>query len=151
MPRPETELLVKHVLHGADESPRRVIDFGTGSGVIAISLALERPLWALYALDVSSGALAVARANGGVHGVSSVVWRQQDDLLGFEQVDIVVSNPPYIAEGDLHLQGDGVCCEPRQALVSGADGLTLIRLIIEQSRGFAFRWSALVRAWLRPK
>ena len=129
VPRPETELLVETVLDNFNESPITVVDLGTGSGVIAISLGEARHAWQITAVDVSRPALDVARQNGAhlqnVHWIHGA-WYQGVD----SPVDLIVSNPPYVAERDPHLTELGF--EPDLALLAGPDGLDCIREIICQ-------------------
>ncbi|MFA7503193.1 MAG: peptide chain release factor N(5)-glutamine methyltransferase [Burkholderiaceae bacterium] len=138
IPRPETEGLVDWAL----ELPGpRVADLGTGSGVIAISLALERPAWEIVALDASAAALATARANAARLDAGPIDWRQGDwwaALTPGSQYDLVLSNPPYIAAGDAHLTRGDLPHEPAMALVSGRMGLDAIATIVAQ----APRWLA---------
>jgi release factor glutamine methyltransferase len=140
VPRPETESLLAFMLahqgvKDRSELPLSVVDLGTGSGVIAITLALERPVWQVLGVDIDEGTLAVARGNASDLG-ARVAWLAQDGLLGLADVDVIVSNPPYIAQGDSHLQGDGVCHEPVHALVGGGDdGLSFISRMIMEARG----------------
>lgn len=129
IPRPETELLVETALAllAGNRAPR-ILDLGTGSGCLAVTLALELPAAAVTAVDVSPAALAVARQNAERLG-ASVRFMPSDwfDALGGERFDLVVGNPPYIAAGDSHLAD--LRCEPAGALVSGVDGLDAIRII----------------------
>ena len=106
-----------------------VVDLGTGSGAIALALASSRPLARVTAVDASESALAVARRNGQRHGLA-VRWLVGDwfDGLTGERFGLIVSNPPYIAEGDPHLAA--LQHEPIQALTSGADGLDALRHIV---------------------
>ncbi len=134
VPRPETEELVDLALDKLRElavRAPRVLDLGTGSGAIPISLALEHPAAQVSAVDVSPAALAVARANGAALQ-APVRWLESDwfAALGGERFDLIVSNPPYIHAEDPHLAGDGLCFEPRLALTDGADGLACIRAIV---------------------
>ncbi len=134
VPRPETEELVDLALDKLRElavRAPRVLDLGTGSGAIPISLALEYPAAQVSAVDVSPAALAVARANGAALQ-APVRWLESDwfAALGDERFDLIVSNPPYIHAEDPHLAGDGLCFEPRLALTDGADGLACIRAIV---------------------
>jgi release factor glutamine methyltransferase len=137
-PRADTETLVDWVLelHPSpdDESnvqPLRVIDLGTGSGAIALALQHQRPQWQVHALDYSTDALDVARANAERLNLP-VVFRQGSWLQNVqERFDVIASNPPYIAAGDHHLAA--LKHEPLQALASGADGLADIRTIIAQA------------------
>lgn len=130
IPRPETEELVSYVLSLDASCYQKVVDVGVGSGVIAISLALERPLWQVHGIDISAEALAVAKANSAAMAANSIVWHCQDGLGDLQGFDLIVSNPPYIAEGDPHLSGDGLKFEPSLALTSGVDGLVFIRRLV---------------------
>ena len=135
IPRPDTEVLVDVAVERAErfEAPR-IVDLGTGSGVVAISLARRCPDALVTATDVAAAALDVARANAAQHGMA-VRFVEGDWFapLGDERFDLVVSNPPYVVEGDPHLQLNGLPFEPRGALtdgVAGGDGLACIRRII---------------------
>ncbi len=134
IPRPETELLVDEALRRVEGKERlRVLDLGTGSGVLAITLALElgRRAESVIAVDRSSEALGYAVWNAGALG-ARVAFHQSDWLAGLEghQFDLVVSNPPYVADGDPHLARGDLRFEPVSALASGPAGLDDIRLII---------------------
>lgn len=131
VPRPETELLVSLALaHCPADQPSRVLDLGTGSGAIALAVASERPQATVVALDRSAAAVAQAEANRARLGLDNVSCRTGDWLQGISQTfDLIVSNPPYIEEGDPVLAGPGLCFEPRSALVAGADGLADLRII----------------------
>lgn len=133
IPRPETEHLVEAAL-ARGPAAARVLDIGTGSGCIAITLKLERPDWSVSAVDVSAGALAVAKENGARLG-AAVEWLESDlyAALAGRRFDLIVSNPPYVPETDPHLGQGDVRFEPRSALASGADGLDAIRAIVEQA------------------
>jgi release factor glutamine methyltransferase len=132
IPRPETELLVELALARiALDAPARVADLGTGSGAIALAIASERPRARMVAVDVSGEALEVARGNAAMLGIDNVEFRRGDWLapLDGERFDLIASNPPYIAEGDVHLARGDLRFEPHGALASGADGLDAIRVI----------------------
>ena len=132
-PRDDTETLVDWALALLPaDAPRRVLDLGTGSGAIALAIAQQRPLAQVVAVDASADALAVARANAERLGLR-VDMRLGDWLtpVAGERLDLIVSNPPYIADTDPHLPA--LAHEPRQALVSGADGLDDIRRIVAQA------------------
>ncbi len=139
VPRPETEELVERALRRLEEHlPEgriaRALDLGTGSGAIALTLAAEHPELHVTATDLSHAALEVARRNAARLGVTERVTWFQGDLfapLPEEHIfDIVVSNPPYIAEGMLEtLQPEVARWEPRVALAGGEDGLDLLRRI----------------------
>lgn len=146
IPRPETELLVELALERIPrDKPCSVLDLGTGSGCMAISIARRRPLARVMATDISAEALALARENaanllrinppqppfgkGGVGGISFIRSDWYEALEG-EEFDVIVANPPYIAEYDPHLDQGDLRFEPRAALVAGADGLDCIRSIV---------------------
>jgi release factor glutamine methyltransferase len=132
LPRPDTETLVDWAIGIAQglESPR-VIDLGTGSGAVALAIRKSCPHATVHATDASPAALEVARANASRLALD--LWFQQASWLdGVEgRFDLIVSNPPYIAEGDEHLAA--LRHEPAMALVSGADGLDAIRTIVAQA------------------
>ncbi|HEY5851785.1 MAG TPA: peptide chain release factor N(5)-glutamine methyltransferase [Lysobacter sp.] len=133
IPRPETERLVELALERLPTGRAlRIADLGTGTGAIALALAHERPQASVVAVDVSEPALAVARANGGLLGLSRVEFRHGDWLapLAGERFELIASNPPYIADDDAHLQQGDLRFEPRSALASGRDGLDAIRVIV---------------------
>lgn len=129
VPRPETELLVELALQREFAS---LVDLGTGSGAIALALKRHRPQARIVAVDASAAALAVAQRNALRHGLA-VEFRQGRwfEPLAGERFDVLLANPPYVAEGDPHLAGLGF--EPRLALTSGADGLDAIREIVREA------------------
>lgn len=132
IPRPETELLVEQALARIPAGAGwTVADLGTGSGAVALAIASERPGCRVLATDTSQPALAVARANAQRLGIGNVEFRHGDWLapLAGERVEMLVSNPPYIAAGDPHLEQGDVRFEPRVALAAGVDGLDAIRRI----------------------
>ncbi len=134
IPRPDTETLVEHALAQIPiDAPCRVLDVGTGSGAIAISIAAERPLAAVTATDLSEAALEVARKNARAHEVADRIRFSQVDLLdGGEQYDVIVSNPPYVARAELEaLQAEVRDHEPMSALEAGEDGLDVVRALLE--------------------
>ena len=136
IPRPETELLVELALARIPENePRQVLDLGTGSGCIAVTLAHLRPRTRGVATDVSEAALQVARQNARRHAAHNVEFRRGDGFAPVlaERFDVIVSNPPYVAANDPHLRQGDLRFEPEQALTSGVDGLGLIRAIIVQA------------------
>jgi release factor glutamine methyltransferase len=129
IPRPETELLVELAL---THEPQRILDLGTGSGCIAISLALARPNAQVTATDGSAAALTVARSNALTLAARNVTFQLGDwfDAVRGQRFDMIVSNPPYVAAGDVHLAQGDLRFEPASALASGKDGLDAIRVII---------------------
>lgn len=132
VPRPDTEILVDWALQAGADDHCTVVDLGTGSGAIALALQHARPGWQVHAVDASAEALAVARDNAERLGLAIHChlghWLHR--LEG--PFDLIVSNPPYIAEGDAHLQA--LRHEPASALVAGIDGLDDLRQIIDQAR-----------------
>lgn len=134
IPRPETEHLVETLLGLGLPECARVIDVGTGSGCIALTLAAERSAWRIIGSDVSDEALAVAESNRATLGLHSVKLARSDLLDGIEGLfDAIVSNPPYVAVGDPHLDQGDLRFEPREALTDGADGLGLIGKLVVQA------------------
>jgi len=137
VPRPDTEVLVDwalDLLRGplANVPSPRVVDLGTGSGAIALALKRACPEAQLSAVDASAAALAVARANAQCLGLDVVLQQSHWwDALAGQRFDLAVGNPPYIANGDVHL--DALRHEPWMALTSGADGLDAIRHIVERA------------------
>ena len=127
-PREETELLVEIAV---EKPARRIADLGTGSGCLAIAVARELPRAQVTAVDVSAAALDVARENAARHG-ATVRFVQGDWFapLGGERFDLILANPPYVAEADPHLAQGDVRFEPRGALAAGPDGLDDIRRIV---------------------
>ena len=131
IPRPETELLVETALAYAASDGTQVLDLGTGSGCIAITLGLERSSWRVIASDVSSQALGVARDNANKWQAKNVTFRLGIwfSAVPAQRFDLIVSNPPYVAEGDPHLEA--LRFEPTNALVAEDNGLACLQTIIE--------------------
>jgi release factor glutamine methyltransferase len=130
VPRPETETLVDQALMRIPKREQlRVLDLGTGCGAIALAIAKERPHCEVVATDISEDALAVARVNAGNLMIPNIKFMQGNwtDPLGDQMFDIIVSNPPYIADKDQALES--LKHEPRNALASGNDGLDAIGTI----------------------
>ncbi len=136
IPRADTETLVAWALELNPGEHARVADWGTGSGAIALALASERPGWRLLAVEMNPGALAMAAANATQLGLENVDFIRAD--WGAAQapgsLDLLVSNPPYVAAGDPHLLKGDVRFEPRTALQSGIDGLDAIGDITTAAR-----------------
>jgi release factor glutamine methyltransferase len=139
VPRPETELLVEWALEiSRDLRPHQIADLGTGSGAIALALAHEQPDTKVIAIDSSATAPAVARANAAALRLANVAFLQEsfasfaeDRVVLGGMFDLIVSNPPYVAEGDPHLRD--LAHEPSLALTAGADGLACLRAIVAGS------------------
>lgn len=130
VPRPETELLVEWALEIlARDKPARVADLGTGSGAIALAIASERPRAQVLATDVSAAALRIAQVNAQRHRVDNVRFAQGSWYSALDTgLDLIVSNPPYIAAGDAHLPA--LKHEPPDALSDHGDGLSCLRHLI---------------------
>jgi release factor glutamine methyltransferase len=155
-PRPDTETLVEWALVCLTEclpesSPPRILDLGTGSGAVALALQHARPDASVWAVDASEDALAVASANAaqlglGVQFIASD-WLSALDVQRTGRFDLIVSNPPYVAEGDPHLAA--LKHEPLQALTSGTDGLDDLRQIINQAPAYLAPggWLLLEHGW----
>lgn len=147
IPRPETELLVDLALARIPLGlPCNVLDLGTGSGSIALTIAKHRPHANVTAVDFSADALAVARTNAeqlNVHNVRMLETDWFEGLAG-ERFDLIVSNPPYIACGDPHLTQGDLRFEPQMALVSEAGGLGCIRSIIASAPAYLIAGGALL-------
>jgi release factor glutamine methyltransferase len=135
VPRPETEELVELIANCQFPNTNcRILDVGTGSGVIALSLAMKIPEADVFAVDVSDEALALARENAGRFGLSGRVRFQEGDLLDSltERFDLIVANLPYISMQDRPLLSREVLHDPEVALFAGERGDELIRKLIEQ-------------------
>lgn len=133
IPRADTELLVELALQRIPQRGAfRVLDLGTGSGAIALSIAHARPDIEVTAVDASPEALEVAQENARRPNIGNARLLRSDwfSALAGEHFDLIVSNPPYIADGDAHLVQGDLRFEPRGALASGADGLDDIRRIV---------------------
>lgn len=135
IPRPDTELLVEVALRRIPQRGR-VLDLGTGSGAIALSIAHARPEAEVTAVDASQEALGVARENTRRLNIGNAHLLRSDwfSALTGKHFDLIVSNPPYIADGDAHLAQGDLRFEPRDALASGADGLDDIRRIVADAK-----------------
>lgn len=137
VPRPETELVIEEAiarLKARGDGPLRVLDLGTGTGAIAITLALEIPSLTVDAVDLSEAALALARENVAALGAESRVTLHHGSLykpIGEARYDLIVSNPPYIPSAECDtLMPDVALFEPRLALDGGADGLLVLRTVV---------------------
>ncbi|OJG17701.1 protein-(glutamine-N5) methyltransferase, release factor-specific [Enterococcus canis] len=134
IPRPETEELVELVLAQVSDEQLRVVDIGTGTGVIAISLKLARPNWQVTAVDLSTEALAVAEENA--RQLAADVRFLASDVLGaVNEVDVIVSNPPYIAADEWREMDASVRkFEPKMALFAEDNGLAIYRQIAQEAQ-----------------
>lgn len=138
IPRPETEILVDAAL---ERIPRdeglRVLELGTGSGAVAVAIARHRPRARVTATERSQAALAVARENA-VRLAVGVRFLQGDwyQPVAGERFDLIVANPPYVAQADPHLEQGDLRFEPKEALVAGEDGLKCLRSIIQNAPAY---------------
>ncbi|MGY8527191.1 peptide chain release factor N(5)-glutamine methyltransferase [Paracidovorax citrulli] len=133
IPRPDTEAVVQRALACLQgRNAPRILDLGTGSGILAITLACERPDAQVWATDISPAALAIARGNAERLGATvSMLLSDWYDAVPAQRFDLIVSNPPYIAAGDPHLSQGDLRFEPVDALTDHADGLTDLRAIAD--------------------
>jgi release factor glutamine methyltransferase len=139
VPRPETEMLVDEALQRISSGGScDALEMGTGTGAIALAIKRHAPHCMVTATDNSPAALEVARHNGQALELD-IEWLESDWFKALDltrKFDLIVSNPPYIAEGDAYLQRGDLPAEPRQALVSGTHGLDAIEQIIAEAPGF---------------
>jgi len=135
IPRPDTELLVEQALQLALPAKAAVLDLGTGTGAIALTLASQRPEWQVTAVDFSPDAVALAERNRSRLKLVNASVLQSDwyQAVACKRFDLIISNPPYIDGDDPHLQQGDVRYEPLSALVAADDGLADIRLICAQA------------------
>ena len=139
IPRPDTEILVEFVLNKfSDQKKLKLLDLGTGSGAIAIAIASERPNWEIVATDISTEALSIAAENARQHQITNIQFIESNwfEQLDRQYFDLIISNPPYIAEHDEHLSQGDVRFEPLSALASGETGLDDINRITAQSKKY---------------
>lgn len=138
IPRPDTETLVEKALNLDLPTNAKMLDLGTGTGAIALSLASEQPDWQVTAVDYSEQAVSLAKRNQQKLALNNVTVLQSDwfSAVPNQQFDLIVSNPPYIDELDEHLNQGDVRFEPKSALVAPDNGMADIKLIIEQARQY---------------
>ncbi len=137
IPRPETETLVDTVLKFYGTGTKiNVLDIGTGTGAIAVAIVRHRPLWKITAVDISDKAIDVAQKNSKANGVDKQINFKVSDLYQScvnKKFDIIISNPPYIPDGDKNVSPEAELYEPKRALYSGSDGLDVIERIIHEA------------------
>lgn len=137
IPRSDTECVVRYIIENFEQKNLCVADLGTGSGAIAIALALENPSWIIHAADYSEKALLTAKQNADkykAHNINFYRGNWCEALPETNYYDLIISNPPYISEKDPHLSA--LIFEPQSALVSGKEGLDDIKKIIIQSENY---------------
>ena len=126
IPRPETETLIEFILDKFSNREKiKLLDMGTGTGAIAITIASEKPGWKIFASELSADALKLARDNSNTHQTNNISFVQSNWFhnIKHNDFDIIVSNPPYIANDDPHLLAGDVRFEPQSALSAGATGM----------------------------
>ncbi len=139
IPRPDTETLVEIALNKLHDKPgQRICDLGTGSGAIALALASERPDCEVLGTDISTASLQVAEQNALHLGLRNIRFLHSDwfEALATHRFELIVSNPPYIAEQDPHLSEGDVAHEPRHALSAGPQGMDDLQAIGGQALSF---------------
>lgn len=143
IPRPETEMLIDLIIDHEEKEQAKILDIGTGTGCIAISLLWERKHWEGIALDISVDALDMAKKNVKTHEMEKRLQCIHSDLFSglgeahYKSFDVIVSNPPYIPDEDLHsLEPEVAQYEPHSALFGGEDGLDFYRRITKESPAY---------------
>lgn len=145
IPRPDTETLVEVAVEKADDpgaAPKRLLDLGTGTGAIALAFASECPSWQVIGVDLNEAAVALARSNAERNAIANAEFLVSDwfsAVDGSLQTDgfaLIVSNPPYLADDDPHLDEGDVRFEPHSALVSAEQGLADLRYLVREARSY---------------
>lgn len=137
IPRGDTEIIVEQALERIPpNAAQSIVDLGTGSGAIALSIAKERSTCSVVAIDKQHEALDVAKRNANANDIENVTFMQSDwfDALDDQQFHLIASNPPYIEPNDAHLQQGDLRFEPSTALIAQDQGLSDLKIIIEQAR-----------------
>ncbi|MFG6178341.1 peptide chain release factor N(5)-glutamine methyltransferase [Halomonas sp. THAF12] len=141
IPRPDTETLVEAALAVAGESGR-LLDLGTGTGAVALAFASERPDWRVTGVDLRAEAVALARGNAARLAIDNARFFVSDwfaaveEESGGERFELIVSNPPYIADADPHLARGDVRFEPRSALVAADEGMADLRHLVDEALAY---------------
>lgn len=137
IPRPDTELLVEAALERAPAASGRLLDLGTGSGAVALAFASERRRWEVVGVDVVPAAVELARGNAARLAIDNVRFFHSDWFAALdadERFELIVSNPPYLAADDPHLERGDVRFEPRSALVAAEEGFAALRYLARTAR-----------------
>ncbi|VAY02270.1 Release factor glutamine methyltransferase [Arsenophonus endosymbiont of Aleurodicus dispersus] len=156
IPRADTECLVERALQFLSEKQGvKILDFGTGTGAVALALASEYPQAQIVGVDISDAAIELAQLNANNLVMNNVIFCKSNwfTSLPIQQFDMIVSNPPYIDEYDPYLKQGDVRFEPKTALISANHGLADIKLIIEQSCNYLTNngWLLLEHGWLQGR
>lgn len=135
IPRPDTERLVEAALAVAGAGPGALLDLGTGTGAVALAFASERPQWRVIGVDLLPEAVALAQANAERLGIANAEFLRGDWFAGLDgrRFEVIVSNPPYIADDDPHLARGDLRFEPRSALVASAQGMAALELLVDRA------------------
>lgn len=141
IPRPDTETLVEAALARADTPVGQLLDMGTGTGAVALAFASERPGWQVHGVDVRPEAVVLARQNAAALAIDNACFMPSDWFSALEgeapsRFELIVANPPYIAENDPHLALGDVRFEPRSALVAADDGSADLHYLIDRAGAF---------------
>ena len=139
IPRPETETLIEFILDKFGEKKElTVLDMGTGTGAIAITLSSEKPDWKITASDISTAAITLAKENSIILNTKNITFLQSDWFTKIPQqtFDLIVSNPPYISIDDPHLAEGDIRFEPKSALTSGKTGMDDIEHLCSQAKNY---------------
>jgi release factor glutamine methyltransferase len=138
IPRPATESIVEHILQIELPHNAAILDLGTGSGAIALSLAKEHPQWQIIATDIQANALAIAQKNAQNYGFNNIqfLWSHWFAKLAQKTFDLIVSNPPYIDAKDPHLFRGDVQYEPQRSLISANQGYADLVFLIQKSKKY---------------
>ena len=147
IPRPETETLIEFILDKfSDREKIKLLDMGTGTGAIAITIATEKPGWKIFASELSADALKLAIDNSNTHQTDNISFVQSNwfNNIKHNDFDIIVSNPPYIANGDPHLLAGDVRFEPQSALSAGETGMDDIEHLCAHATNYLTKNGCLI-------
>lgn len=157
IPRSDTECLVERALQllSGKQEIVKILDLGTGTGVLALALASEHPEAKIVGIDINQAAIKLAKFNADSLKINNVEFHRSNwfTSLPIQKFNMIVSNPPYIDECDPHLKKGDVRFEPKTALISAKNGLADIQLIIEQSYKYLTNkgWLLLEHGWLQGR